>query len=225
MNFASHYFFQGGASDLFNAGLILADLIPLSQKTPVPLVPSVKKLLQDRSLDSAARELFNGMHSHFAADVIFHRSEFFHNAVDASIRIAGGSGGIPGPLHHILVELFMDRFLVITNDAMVFEMYESFKRSAAASLQIASTHLHLDDETAKTCDRFICSRTVLKYGAFDVISEILKTIGSRVRLQYKEESCIVTRIQQAYEWLETPIKEYFENSQQIFREITLPFTS
>jgi hypothetical protein len=224
MNFASHYYFQGNLSDLFNAGLILADLIPLSRKKPFPLLPAVKRLLHDVSLTSTDKELFDGMHAHFAADVIFHRSDFFHTAVNESIRIAGGNGGIPAPLLHILVELFMDRFLVLNNAAIVPKMYDSFERCFKESLDIFSRHLPLESETVHLCEKFLLNRTVLKYGDFALIAEILVAIGNRTRLPYETESDIIARIEQTYDTLENQIREYLEISRPIFRQITPDMT-
>jgi hypothetical protein len=220
MNFASHYFFQGGTSDLFNAGLILADLIPLSYKKPFPLLPAIKRLLNNSSLLSADKELFEGIQAHFAADIIFHRSDFFHTSVNESIKIAGGSGGIPAPLHHILVELFMDRFLVKNNATIVSDMYDSFSRCFTESLSIFSSHVHVETDTAQICERFSLNRTVMKYGEFSVIAEILTAIGSRVRLPFNADDSTIIRIEQAYTALENPIREYFEISQKIFSDIS-----
>jgi hypothetical protein len=219
MNFASHYFFQGGSSDLFNAGLIFADLIPLSRSTPFPLMPAVKLLLNDSALPSAHRMLFEGIHSHFAADVIFHRSDFFHTAVNESIRIAGGSGGIPAPLHHILVELHMDRYLVINDPVLVTAMYDSFERCFNDSMSVFSRYLPLDAETVLLFERFLRSRTVAKYDDFAVIAEILTAIGIRVRIPYSTNEGMIPRIEQTYYALQTSISGYFEKSKSIFRNI------
>jgi hypothetical protein len=220
MNFASHYFFQGGSSDFFNAGLILADLIPLSQKNPFPLMPAVRKLLHDDALTEAGRELFTGIDSHFTADVIFHRSDFFHSAVSESIRITGARGSIPSPLHHILVELYMDRFLLISKPATVSEMYESFGRCFRESLDMYAKHLPLQTETVQACERFSYNRTVEKYGDFAVIAEILTAIGNRTRIPLKADSGLISRMEQTYSALEPSISEYFDTLKTVFRDIT-----
>jgi hypothetical protein len=222
MNFASHYYFQSTSSELYNAGLILADLIPLAQATPFPLLPAVKNVLVRKDIDSDAENIFNGILDHIEADRIFHRSQFFRYSIDRSIEVSKKNSPINNIMQHVLVELCMDRYMLQTDRNMIVRMYESFEQSYQYACLTLKEFIPIDEQTEYFSKRFCENKTILRYDDFSVIVRTLSGIGSNIGISFPLESG--RTIELIYHELEGSIAAYFANAKGIYRKIskTLP---
>jgi hypothetical protein len=219
MNFVSHHCFQSTSSGLYNAGLILADLIPLAQVKRTPLLPVVRDLVRLRSLPEEQMPIFYGLNAHFKADRIFHHSEFFLSAVDTLSKEIMITRAIPPVLHHVLIEMCMDKFLVMRDSIVAGEMYDSFARSYNSALEIISPHVPIGTEVISICEKFSSGRIICRYTDSAIFVGRLKFIANNVGIRFDESDMTTDAAIAAYDLLSESIAAYFVDAKDIYRKI------
>ena len=147
LNYLSHFYVhQIGDSPQYTSGLIFPDLARGFVKKPGNL-----------PLESYAhlKDFAKGCQQHYAADKIFHSSEFFHwgtNQCTEVVKAASFESDVQRRwfIGHILFELLLDRILVRHQPKVAIDFYENLQNlDQIHLLEFISLHEH------KEKDRFL----------------------------------------------------------------------
>ncbi len=200
MNFLSHYYFDNKPNNpYFNLGLIFPDLVRNFVKG------SKLNLNIDPPVNDLELSLLKGCIQHVQSDKTFHAWDGFHEAmnfVTQSIRTS--STEIPKDwfVSHILVELAIDRFLLIQNPNLAKKLYTEYNLVDSKVLQSFLSKNEFDNfelfEEGFT--RFKEIQYLNSYTEIDNIVYALGKICTKMRLQpFSEEqkmllSSIITNL-------------------------------
>jgi hypothetical protein len=190
MNFLSHYYLDRTANNsLFFLGVSTPDLVSLFHRTSrlhqhkLPERPNV----DDQPL---AHHFHVGICRHFAADAVFHSSEFFLRETSLLARqireqIPGSNPARPSFIAHIALELLLDRILISAHPDLVPGYYAHFSEEppeTIARLTEWITGKQLPQYPAFLRD-FVARKSLYHYLEWDRMLFILQRIVEGVGLQ------------------------------------------
>lgn len=128
MNFLSHYYLHRSENDNYlNIGLTLPDVLGLHNRH----VRLSERFISGIEInDDKTESLINGVRLHINLDKYFHKSEYFKekvNFIQTEYFKASGEENIAVYYAHILLEILIDRYLLIEHPNIAEEFYSSYK--------------------------------------------------------------------------------------------------
>ncbi|HOV13712.1 MAG TPA: hypothetical protein PK771_05465 [Spirochaetota bacterium] len=130
MNFLSHFYLHKTDNLFYNIGLTIPDVLSLHNRR---FRVTETYLLQKKSIEKSDKInlLLDGMLIHLKVDNIFHNSNFFHNSHLLMSKLYFDykiNPEMPYYIFHILLEILIDRFLLINrNPNLADEFYKEYK--------------------------------------------------------------------------------------------------
>jgi hypothetical protein len=189
MNFLSHYYLHYDLNDpFFTVGLTAPDLISLmgnhSRVTE-------KFILNYPDPDPKALSFLAGMLIHIEIDQFFHRSDFFKKYTDVyqdEYQLFCGEI-LPHHLSHILLEIMIDRILLLNDHSLADGFYHLFRHFQFEDLIPIFSHLnHFDDKRFIIFTGKVRNSTFIKdYSDYHKIREILLRISRSTGLDLNPE--------------------------------------
>jgi len=221
MNFLSHYYLHRSRNDNYlNIGLTLPDVLGLHNKH----VRLSERFVSGVEInDDKTESLMNGVKLHINLDKYFHKSEFFKEKVgfiQAEYFKASGEENIAVYYAHILLEILIDRYLLIKYPNIAEEFYSSYKEFDFKNIVAIFLGLKNFDS-----DKFLdftekLANSDFLYHYTDNIAVIgdLKRVTTRIGLPIEittDERIIADFIGDAYSTLEDSISKLFKDLKEI----------
>lgn len=215
MNFLSHYFLHKDDDDnYFTVGLTLPDIITLHNRN----VRLTEKFL-DSILTSNKNEisLINGMRLHIKIDQWFHRSVFFKEKIiylQDQYYNSNGKENIAFYYAHILLEILIDRYLLINYPLIADDFYNSYKKFDFTNIISLFTNLRNfnKDMFLNFCKSFSNSDFLKGYCDNNLVINSLRRITLKMGLPIEissSEKIISDYIGSVYDCLEKSISTLF----------------
>lgn len=131
MNFVSHYYLdRGKTSSMFLLGVSTPDLLS-NFREGVRLRQGNMPLIMESDACEGQIQFYNGVLRHFEVDRLFHSSTFFQNETNylsSQLRNTFTKREIERTffVSHILLELLMDRILIMNDEHILNEYYAHY---------------------------------------------------------------------------------------------------
>lgn len=138
MNFVAHYYLDKDSTDsLFFIGIATPDLVSAFDRS-VRLKKGTLPTLQNTE-SSSQQSFYQGVQRHFEGDRIFHNSNFFHQEtrfLTQKLKDTFGPTYTPRAFFvaHILLELVLDRILIMQHNDLLFRFYNHFEQKDVKEL-------------------------------------------------------------------------------------------
>lgn len=184
MNYLSHFFLHRDEADLFfTNGLTLPDVMGFFRRS-VRISEKFLLNIDSSRLEPAILSLMAGMIIHYRIDRWFHRSRFFHETTQMmQTQFTALTGARISHFHvHILLEILIDRFLLLENPSLAADFYYSWQNCKwQKTLGLFS---HLDGFSAEaylqTLTQFGYSRFLGQYHDLRLIRVFLDRLSEKV---------------------------------------------
>jgi hypothetical protein len=193
MNFLSHYYLHKKEDDnFFTVGLTAPDLLGFhTKKVRVTEIYLTKKNeeLEDVNLKSS----INGMLTHLSVDRWFHNSDFFNDGCSflrENYKKITGKNDISHFICHILLEILVDRYLLLIKPQIADDFYESYNKFDFSKLIDVFCGLsNFDGEKFISLTDDIKKSSFLKSYTNDyAVGEILNRTSRRINLSVSLEA-------------------------------------
>ncbi|MCG8571646.1 MAG: hypothetical protein MJB14_16040 [Spirochaetes bacterium] len=222
MNFLSHYYLHADPKDnFFTVGLTLPDIIGIHSRK-VRMNRRFINHMDKSHLSKHHHALLAGMLIHFEIDSWFHRTPFFLNHLTT---LANQFHQITGKnitqFHaHILLEILVDRFLLVKNPDIAEHFYQSYKNlDFSETLPLFKEMKTFDVNKYLDFVSLFAHSTFLKeYLEFKKIPIFLERISKRVGFyidQNLEDKKVIRFYQQTYHLLENEIVLLFQAAKSL----------
>ncbi|MCB0736907.1 MAG: hypothetical protein KDC92_05285 [Bacteroidetes bacterium] len=211
MNFLSHYKTDGSQNHQQNFGLLLPDFLGIVNR----------KLKMHHLLEGAREtEVVKGIKLHLRADDYWHSSKFFIQKNELIKKVLIDFDFVEKPyrpffMTHVILELLLDRALVLQNETLCHNMYGSIEKFERSWLN----YLNIDGATVDKLENFVESfikyRYVFQYANNEQYIYALNRLFQRVRhpeLEFTSENELNIFVTA----LDSTIQNDYEN---IFHEI------
>ncbi|OHD06602.1 MAG: hypothetical protein A2086_06680 [Spirochaetes bacterium GWD1_27_9] len=220
MNFLTHYYLHRKKDDNhFTVGLTLPDLFSfISRKIRISHVLLEK--IYNFNEDQNQKSLICGMSLHLQLDKWFHKSTFFYENViilnDECIK--NSINDFPSFLYHVLLEIFIDRYLLKLYPSLADEFYESYKKfnfPETANLFTVVNEFN-KDEFVDFAIRISNSNFLREYVDCGLIISILNRIGTRIvkkELFPENDISLINSFNNIYDKIEVNIKNFFDKEE------------
>jgi len=222
LNFLSHYYLHRNENIFFTVGLTLPDLLSFhSRKVRVSknYLIEKKEILTEIHLLSC----IDGMNHHIEVDRWFHNSLFFKNGCvllrDNYIKVFNRDD-IHHMTCHILLEILIDRYLLIIESDLADKFYSSYNLFNFNDV----TRIFLDLKNFET-DKFIDLTDNIKKSSFlkeykdnDLVLAIMGRITDKVGIRFidkSENKSFSDFLNLSYQMLEKEIFVLFEEIKRI----------
>jgi hypothetical protein len=190
MNFLSHYYLHRIPDDNdFTVGLTAPDLLGFHSERVRVTEKYLTEALEN-SDDSETKSCIRGMLIHLKVDKWFHGSGFFREKTvflkDRYVEVTGHDD-IPHHFCHILLEILLDRFLLVKDGMLADEFYASYKKFDFKKIAgIFSDLKNFDTEKFMTLTGNISNSVFLKeYLNCEKIMPILERVSNRIGFPVK----------------------------------------
>jgi hypothetical protein len=215
MNFLSHHFLQSiSNSDYYSIGITLPDILTLHNNLTVLNRNKFTYTMSNQNLSKIHKKLLKGMADHMYSDKIFHSSKFFKDHLQRFQLDAASFGMKPIPeiIRHILLEILMDRYIILNYPYVAENFYELYNRFNFRSILplLHSFANFTDPDLLDYLDRFNKSRFLLHYKEIKGVSESIKRVNSTFNSKYKfDDSTINEFNSNLYKKYESNIAHFF----------------
>lgn len=212
MNFLSHHYLQAVDNDIYySIGVTLPDIISLADSKAI----ISQKILDSMPLfssDSNYQSLYQGLSSHLLSDRKFHQSSFFkENTHRLQLLAEEHSTSIHPALFHILLEIFLDRYLIQTNNDLLdsfYSLYSDFPHHYLQPLIEDLPHGNWDSFHSFLIF-FIESRFCDAYQTEKGVTETLVRVSKRLLNKRLDRTSVGPFITNAYNDLYAELKKFF----------------
>ncbi len=131
MNFLSHFYFDRNQSPEFVLGIAFPDMIGDFSKD---YNRAFKNIELTNSFSKPAIDLILGVHKHYKLDAIFHNAPLFHKhctLLKEELQNSPIKDKMPRLfiVVHILVELLLDRYLIMKNTSLIDDYYRKIEQA------------------------------------------------------------------------------------------------
>lgn len=189
MNFLSHHFLQRKpGNDHFTAGVTFPDILTLHNAETIIHRNNFTNTAAKRSLKPAQAYFLKGMSEHMYSDKIFHSSRFFKESLKTIQQhaIQESMKPLPEILRHILLEILMDRYLILHHQGIAEDFYALYARFPFTSLfpLLHSFSNFTDEELIGFINRFIRNRFFLQYREISGALKGIKMVNSSMKTGY-----------------------------------------
>jgi hypothetical protein len=189
MNFLSHYYLHRNNDNNFTVGLTVPDLLGF-HSARVRVTEYFLKQAYLTHKDISLKASIEGMLIHLRVDRWFHNSAFFRDKqifLKDNYKKITGSVDIPHHICHILLEILLDRHLLMRDPALGDDFYSSYKKFNFEKLALI-----FSDLTNFNKDKFISlardvsnSHFLNEYLDFNQIYSILERVSRRIGIPLK----------------------------------------
>lgn len=183
MNFLAHFYFDGVASaPYYNLGLVLPDLMGMVKRGW-----KFKQSHLQNHLFPVHKAIASGALAHLEMDDWFHNTNFFvksRSLVKATLEKARVTYPPyrPGFLSHVLLELLVDRLIVMHYPEKASEFYNELANVDLEKLRsfFGSIDLPFDEHFPCFFTRFVNNQSAFRYAQDSALLEALNQISRRV---------------------------------------------
>jgi acyl carrier protein phosphodiesterase len=183
MNFLAHFYFDGvDGAPSYNLGLVLPDLMGMVRRGW-----KLKQSHLQNHVIPVHKAIASGASAHLQMDDWFHKTDFFirgRSLVKATLEEAGVTYPPyrPGFLSHVLLELLLDRLIVLHYTSMVSKFYRELAIVSVDWVRsfFESINLTFDDNFPAFFTQFINNQFAFRYAYDTPLLEALNQIAKRV---------------------------------------------
>ena len=222
MNFLSHYYLHNDKDDnYFTVGLTLPDILSIHSRK-MRVSEKFFRSLDYSQYHSNIKSLAAGMICHYHIDRWFHTTDFFRNHLGLlQEEYRKYYGKLLSEFHtHILLEIFVDRFLLVHYPGIADEFYKSYRQMDFTELVDFFNPVKGFDAAnfLKFTKGFSYSTFLKEYVDFSKIPGFLERISSRVK--YYTDTRLdgaeaVDYLTSSYHKLEPDIDRLFANAREL----------
>ncbi|MFW5807674.1 MAG: hypothetical protein ACOC2H_03605 [Spirochaetota bacterium] len=215
MNFLSHHFLQRKpGNDYYSIGVTFPDILSLHDTGTVINRNRFTYSVSRQSLKPAHASFLKGMAEHMHSDKVFHGSKFFRDNLASMQRraVKDGVGPVPEILRHILLEILMDRFLILNHEGIAEDFYELYTRFPVRTVFPLLHSFCTFDESRllNFIDSFVRRRFFLRYRDIDGVLEGIELVNKSLNVGYTFEYPRFSRyVVSLYESSEEEIRRFF----------------
>ena len=215
MNFLSHYYLHNDLNDNhFTVGLTMPDLIGFHSRK---IRLTKKKLYKMISVEQEqkVKSLITGMILHLYVDQWFHGSKFFKEKLiflqNAYKEFNKKQNVFPHFFSHILLEILIDRYLLMIRPNIADQFYNSYKRFDFAKASNVFFKIdHFDQDKFIEFAVGVANSSFLKEYVHDhLIISILSRVSNRLRFPMSfdfDKKSFTDYVRYSYNELEASIK-------------------
>ena len=226
MNFISHYFLDQHSDQtdsFFFVGISTPDLISNFDRR-IRLKAGTLSKVEPSDARPEADSFFKGVVRHFEVDRIFHSSDFFYRETHFLAQLLrerfGDQVKRSNFVAHILLELILDRVLILRHNDLLFSFYSHFERSDVPELVeltewiVQQTIPGYGEFLEQFAQKRFLYRYVNQWYLIRVLKGILAQIGIRnaTYLDSEEFMTIFESYEQRLEYLSESALEEFSHT-------------
>jgi len=221
MNFLSHYYLDREISDdYFTVGLITPDLISFSNRKMRITRKTIEKYdFNQNKLDFLSFSA--GMIFHINIDKWFHMSHFFKQnmkSLMSDFRLQTNES-LPEFYAHVLLEIFIDRFLIKQESSLVDDFYSTHRNFDFNKLTpFFETFTNFNSPNfLDFASKFTNASFFYDYNHFNKIKKILKSISKRIKLGKENVIDLLTPdfLNKHYELIKPQIPSLLDESRNL----------
>ncbi|MBI1184989.1 hypothetical protein GC194_12005 [bacterium] len=200
MNFLSHYYCHRSASPHFNFGLLFPDFLGIVSR-------DYKLHAFEKDYRSPDDDFYRGMKHHELADSLWHYHPYFNEKTHQIKALLAAFGMKDKPyrpffMTHVMLELLLDRQLVLHENAIALSMYESLDEVEQDFVAQLFTKDDLQQKFQAFFQNFRKNRYVLSYADNEMFVYALNRLFSRVNhphIQTHEKDIFVSELDKIVE--------------------------
>lgn len=183
MNFLAHFYFDGlEGAPYYNLGLVLPDLMGMVRRGW-----KLKQTHLQNHIKPVHKALASGALAHLEMDDWFHKTQFFiqsRGVVKTTLLNAGVTypPHRPGFLSHVLLELLLDRLIVLHYPELASRFYNELANVNVDKVKLffEGIDLPFDDHFPGFFTRFVNKQSAFRYAQDTPLLESLNQISKRV---------------------------------------------
>ncbi len=224
MNFLAHYYFHNDINDnYFTVGLTMPDLLSFHSRK----IRLTKKTLQKiiaKEKNKNIKSHIAGMIVHLDLDSWFHSSNFFKKNLSflqkKYVDFNKKKEQLPHFYSHIILEIFIDRYLLTIQPDIADDFYQSYKKFDFKKIsKIFKDLKHFDESKFLTFANDVANSSFLKeYTDDNSIISILSRVSKRIRIPMMlkvDPEQFASFIKSSYNELQNEIKNFISYAKKI----------
>ena len=218
MNFLSHYYLHRDPEDnYFTVGLTVPDLLGFHTRR-VRVTKKYLKNFLEKENDARIISHIHGMMLHLDLDRWFHNSDFFKEKIiflqNSYINFNSEGSDLPHFYAHIILEILLDRYLLMIEPDIADNFYDSYKRFNFSDITRIFRGLEnfSNDKFILLADNVSHSTFLKEYIDNYSIINILTRVSNRIEIPMglnPDRDEFADYIQYVYNELEKPIEDFF----------------
>lgn len=222
MNFLSHFHLHKNLDDnYYTVGLTLPDLLQFQSRKIRLTTKTLSLLGKKNNNDKKITSLINGMMMHIYVDNWFHSNEFFRANVlflEETYKVYNEEGlKMPHFFAHILLEIFIDRYILSKNPTIADEFYSSYKKfNFYEATKLFNDYKDFNKENFVQFAISVANSSFLKeYGVDQNILHSLKRVCARIDIPFNlftQDENIIQFIRESYDKLERKISIFLTSA-------------
>jgi acyl carrier protein phosphodiesterase len=227
MNFLAHYYFHADKDDnYFTVGLTMPDLLGF-HSTRIRISKNFLKNSGAAENDYNIKCHIAGMMAHLFLDRWFHGAQFFKEHVNFIQDYFTGFNKkketFPNFFSHILVEIFIDRFLLKQEPDIADKFYQSYKNfNFFEVVHLFSSMENFNKDKFLSLARDVSNSSFLKeYTDDKAVLAVLNRVAKRVNVpftaEHSDDDEIVKFIKLSYEKIENGIRDFMSSAKDIVK--------
>jgi hypothetical protein len=217
MNFLAHYYFhKDNNNNYFTVGLTMPDLLSFHSRK-IRLTKQVLKKLFSKEINQNIRSHIIGMSIHLDLDSWFHSSKFFKKNLiflqNKYIDFNKEKEQLPHFYSHIILEIFIDRYLLTIHPDIADNFYLSYKKFDFSKVSKIFNELeYFDNSKFLSFANDVANSTFLKeytddYSIMSVLKRVSKRIGMPMILKADQDQ-FASFVKTSYNELQAEIKKF-----------------
>ncbi len=232
MNFLSHYYLHLDKKDnYYTVGLTMPDVLGFLS-TRIRITANFLKSNYAKEKNNNIKSFISGMYVHILIDRWFHSLGFFKENIffiqDFFRKYNKNESELSDFYSHIILEILIDRFLLIKYPTIVDDFYISYKNfNFNEVLELFSGFSDFDPSEFLSFAIGIANSSFLReYVDDDSIMSILKRVSNRINIPFElkvNKNIFAGFINNIYIKLEPSIKELLKNAKEnlIFNKVEI----
>ncbi len=228
MNFLSHFYLHNKPDDnYFTVGLTLPDLLQFQSKKlrlTKKFLAELKECTESKNLNS----LIDGMLMHITVDGWFHNHDFFKKNVkfleEEFMKYNEFNNKLPHFFSHILLEIFIDRYILTIQDDTAERFYDSYKKfdfNEVAELLFEDPDFN-KEEFIKFATGVAGSTFLKEYKDDPLVVSALKRVCKRIDIPfnlYADDDKLAEFVKKSYSSLEKKIAHFLSVDAEYLKEL------
>ena len=217
MNFLAHYYFHNDINDnYFTVGLTMPDLLGFHSRKIRLTKRSLKKIILTEK-NKNIRSHIAGMIKHLDMDSWFHSSDFFKNNLlflqNRFMHFNKEKTPLPHFYAHIILEVFIDRYLLTIQPDIADNFYHSYKKFNFTEITKLFNDIEYFDNSKflSFADSFANSSFLKEYtdnySIISILTRVSKRLGLPMILKVNNDK-FASFIKSSYNELLSEIKKF-----------------